>query len=65
MKNRQLEANSYPRRELIAKAGDEVKLGSGYRLIIEHVSKGAVTVRIQEPQDACPAENDAQTEQKY
>lgn len=61
MKNRQLEANSYPRRELIAKAGDEVKLGSRYRLIIEHVSKGA----IQEPQDACPADNDAQREQKY
>jgi len=28
------------------------------------VSKGAGTVRIQEPQDACPADNDAQTEQK-
>src|SRR4026207_1249568 len=29
-KKRQLEANSYPGRELIAKVGDEVKLGSGY-----------------------------------
>ena len=38
-----------PIREIEAKEGDEVELADGYKLVVEEVSAGTVTVRIEEP----------------